>query len=161
MFHCNILCGRCRGDVAGVTRQHATQRRTRIIAVDLYEFSVDVSSKFHASIHSSSKITASGCYLLPKLLWILWQKQIKFQFRKYEYYAQVMGRLFRLSKVTIVGYFYYLILLKLLHVSVVRPSSGRNKTQTSNRMQTPNIKTCTIAQQIYHLISFIFNHLII
>jgi hypothetical protein len=39
---------------------------------------------------------------------------------------QVMEGLFRLRNVTIVGYFYYLILLKLLHVSVVLPSSGRN-----------------------------------
>jgi hypothetical protein len=38
----------------------------------------------------------------------------------------MMGGLFRLRYVTIVGYFYYLILLKLLHVSVVRPSSGGN-----------------------------------
>jgi predicted ABC-type exoprotein transport system permease subunit len=30
-----------------------------------------------------------------------------------------MGGLFRLRNVTIVGYFYYLILLKLLHVSAV------------------------------------------
>jgi hypothetical protein len=35
-------------------------------------------------------------------------------------------RLFRLRNLTIVGYFYYLILLKLLHVSVVRPSSSKN-----------------------------------
>jgi hypothetical protein len=34
--------------------------------------------------------------------------------------------LFRLRNVTIVGKFYYLILLILLHVSVVRPSSSRN-----------------------------------
>jgi hypothetical protein len=33
--------------------------------------------------------------------------------------------LFRLPNVTIVG-FYYLLLLKLLHVSVIRPSSDRN-----------------------------------
>jgi hypothetical protein len=41
---------------------------------------------------------------------------------------QVMeeGGLFRLRNVTIVASFYYLILLTLLHVSVVRPSSGRN-----------------------------------
>jgi hypothetical protein len=39
---------------------------------------------------------------------------------------QVMGDLFRLRNVTIVDYFYYLLLLKLLHVSVVRPSSDRN-----------------------------------
>jgi hypothetical protein len=38
---------------------------------------------------------------------------------------QVMG-LFRLRIVTIEGYFYYLILLKLPLVSVVRPSSSRN-----------------------------------
>jgi hypothetical protein len=37
-----------------------------------------------------------------------------------------MGGLFRLRNVTIVGYFYYLKLLKLLHVSVVLPSSSRN-----------------------------------
>jgi hypothetical protein len=35
------------------------------------------------------------------------------------------GALFRLRNVTIVG-FYYLVLLKLLHVSVVRPFSSRN-----------------------------------
>jgi hypothetical protein len=34
--------------------------------------------------------------------------------------------LFRLRNVTPVGYFYYLVLLKLLHGSVLRPSSGRN-----------------------------------
>jgi hypothetical protein len=34
--------------------------------------------------------------------------------------------LFRLRKVTIVGHFYYLILPKLLHVPVVRPSSSIN-----------------------------------
>jgi hypothetical protein len=32
----------------------------------------------------------------------------------------------RLHNVTIIGFFYYLLLLKLLHVSVVRPSSCRN-----------------------------------
>jgi hypothetical protein len=36
------------------------------------------------------------------------------------------GFLFRLRNVTIVGQFYYLTLLILLHVSVVGPSSGRN-----------------------------------
>jgi hypothetical protein len=36
------------------------------------------------------------------------------------------GGSFRLRYGTIVGYFYYLILPKLLHVSVIRPSSGRN-----------------------------------
>jgi hypothetical protein len=39
-------------------------------------------------------------------------------------YGHVMGVLFRLRNVTIAGYFYYLILTKLLHVSVVRPSSS-------------------------------------
>jgi hypothetical protein len=39
---------------------------------------------------------------------------------------QMMGGLFRLLNVTIVGHFYCLILLKLLHVSVLRPSSSRN-----------------------------------
>jgi hypothetical protein len=39
---------------------------------------------------------------------------------------QVMGGLFCLHNVTIVDFFYYLILLKLLHVPVVRPSSCRN-----------------------------------
>jgi hypothetical protein len=39
---------------------------------------------------------------------------------------QVFEGLFRLRNVIIVDYFYYLILPKLLHVSVVRPSSGRN-----------------------------------
>jgi hypothetical protein len=39
---------------------------------------------------------------------------------------QVVGGLFRLCNVTIVGYFYYLIFFKLLHVSVVWPSSSRN-----------------------------------
>jgi hypothetical protein len=34
--------------------------------------------------------------------------------------------LFRLRIVAIVGYFYYLILPKPLHLSVVRPSSSRN-----------------------------------
>jgi hypothetical protein len=37
-----------------------------------------------------------------------------------------MGGLFRLRNTTVVGYFYYLIVLKLLNVSVVRPSSIRN-----------------------------------
>jgi hypothetical protein len=37
----------------------------------------------------------------------------------------VKGFLFRLRNVTIVGYFYYLLLI-LLHASVVRPSSSRN-----------------------------------
>jgi hypothetical protein len=36
------------------------------------------------------------------------------------------GGLFRLRNVIIVGYFCYLILLKLLHVLVVRPSSSRD-----------------------------------
>jgi hypothetical protein len=40
--------------------------------------------------------------------------------------VQLMGGLFRLRYFTIVGYFYYLILLKLLHVSDVRPSSSGN-----------------------------------
>jgi hypothetical protein len=35
------------------------------------------------------------------------------------------GGLFRLHNVIIIGYVYYLILLTLLHVSVVRPSSSR------------------------------------
>jgi hypothetical protein len=38
----------------------------------------------------------------------------------------VRGGLFRLRNVTNVGYFYYLLLLKLLHVSVIRLSSSRN-----------------------------------
>jgi hypothetical protein len=49
---------------------------------------------------------------------------------------QVMGSLFRLRNVTVVGYFYYLILLKLLHVSVVRPSSGRNILARTTRLTT-------------------------
>jgi hypothetical protein len=49
---------------------------------------------------------------------------------------QVMGSLFRLRNVTIVGYFYYLILHKLLHVSVVRPSSGRNILARITRLTT-------------------------
>jgi hypothetical protein len=36
------------------------------------------------------------------------------------------GFLFRLRNVTILGYFYYLIIPKLLHVLVVRPSSSRD-----------------------------------
>jgi hypothetical protein len=39
-------------------------------------------------------------------------------------FIQVMRGLFRLRNVTIAG-FYYLLLLKLLHVSVVRPSSHK------------------------------------
>jgi hypothetical protein len=34
--------------------------------------------------------------------------------------------LFRLRNITIVGYFYYLLLVKLLHVLVIRPSSRKN-----------------------------------
>jgi hypothetical protein len=36
------------------------------------------------------------------------------------------GGLFHLRNVTVMGFFYYLLLLKLLHVSVVWPSSSRN-----------------------------------
>jgi hydrogenase-4 membrane subunit HyfE len=39
----------------------------------------------------------------------------------------VRGSLFLLRNVTILGFYYYLLLLKLLHILVVRPSSGRNK----------------------------------
>jgi hypothetical protein len=46
-----------------------------------------------------------------------------------------MGVLFRLLNVTTVGYF-YLILLKLLQVSVVRPSSGRNILARITRLTT-------------------------
>jgi hypothetical protein len=42
------------------------------------------------------------------------------------YHFQVMRGLFRLRNVAIVGFFYYLLLLKLLHIYVVRPSSSRH-----------------------------------
>jgi hypothetical protein len=47
-----------------------------------------------------------------------------------------MGGLFRLRNVTIVGYFHYLILLKLKHVSVVRSSSGRGILARITRLAT-------------------------
>jgi hypothetical protein len=47
-----------------------------------------------------------------------------------------MGGLFRLRNATVLGYFYYLILPKLLHVSVVRPSSGRNILATITLLTT-------------------------
>jgi hypothetical protein len=47
-----------------------------------------------------------------------------------------MQGLSRLCNVPIVGYFYYLIVFKLLHVSVVRPSSGRNILARITRLTT-------------------------
>jgi hypothetical protein len=44
--------------------------------------------------------------------------------------------LFRLHNVTIIGHFYYLILPKLLLVSVVRPSSGINILVRITRLTT-------------------------
>jgi hypothetical protein len=46
------------------------------------------------------------------------------------------GGLFRPHNITIVVYFYYLILPKLLHVSVARPSSGRNILVRITRLTT-------------------------
>jgi hypothetical protein len=46
------------------------------------------------------------------------------------------GGLLRPRNFTIVGYFYYLMLLKLLHVSVVRPSSSRNILARITRLTT-------------------------
>jgi hypothetical protein len=48
----------------------------------------------------------------------------------------MMGYLFPLHTVTIVGYFLLLLLLKLLHVWVVRPSSGRNILAKISRLTT-------------------------
>jgi hypothetical protein len=49
-----------------------------------------------------------------------------------------MGVLFRLRNVTIAGYFHYLILPELLHVSVVRPSSSRNLLARITRLTDPD-----------------------
>jgi hypothetical protein len=48
------------------------------------------------------------------------------------------GGLFRLRNVPIVGYFYYLILLKLLHVSAVRQSWNRNILATTGMLRRWN-----------------------
>jgi hypothetical protein len=57
------------------------------------------------------------------------------------------GGLFRLRNVTIVGYFYSLILLKLLHVTVVGPSSNRN-TRILARIYSTGKKKKTVVSRV-------------
>jgi hypothetical protein len=120
----------------------------------------DICIQFHDyPFRHSSTITiivliiweAEMLLLLPEAIYVmrLWdglslhEAQTKFHEYWYECWRnikmQVMGGLFRLHNVTIVGYFYYLILPKLLHVSVVRPSSSRNILARITRLTTDQL----------------------
>jgi hypothetical protein len=66
-----------------------------------------------------------------------------------------MGFLFRLCNVTIVGDFYYLILPKLLHVSVVRPSSSRYILFRITRLTTDHYN---VNKYIYNINIYIYTY---